>query len=124
MRRMSKAADRLAEGDLGPALRGDRFGAHANQGKDTYGDRFSRPAAKFAECFHRIDRNDSFSRDHAIIRLILRGPRENIAWRTALTPVTLLKDFVALQAKLCEGRADQSMLNIPSARSSTFLKQP
>ena len=71
MRRMSKAADRLAEGDLGPALRGDRFGAHANQGKDTYGDRFSGPGTKLVGCFHR---SDSFSRDRAVIRDCLRGP--------------------------------------------------
>src|SRR6266496_4581310 len=101
MRRMSKAADRLAEGDLGPALRGDGLGAHANQGKDTYRDRFPGPATKFVGCFHRIDRNDSFSRDRAVIRLLL-GPREKIA---PPSPVSLLKKFVTLQAKL--SRANQ-----------------
>jgi hypothetical protein len=34
----------------------------------------------------------------------VRGPREKIAWRTALTPVTLLKEFVALQAKLAKAQ--------------------
>src|SRR5437588_12050994 len=75
MRRMSKAADRLAEGDLGPVLRGDRFGAYANQGKDTHGECFSGPATEFVGCFHRIDRSDSFFRDRAVIQLKLRGLR-------------------------------------------------
>ena len=99
MRRMSKAADRLAEGDLGPALRGDRLGAHANHGQDTYGDRFPGPATKLVGCLHRIESQ----------RFLLSRPCShptNIAWsaredRVANRPHTfiLLKDFVPLQAK-------------------------
>jgi hypothetical protein len=54
------------------------------------------------DVFIGSDRSDFFCRDHAFIQLILRGPREKIAWPTSLTPVILLKDFVTLQAKLCE----------------------
>jgi hypothetical protein len=116
---MTKAADRLGEGDLGPALRSARFCAHANQGQDTYGDRFSGTAPKVVRSFHSFDRSDSFTRPCCHLTNIASSARED---RPTVTPVILLKDFVPLQAKLSESRSDQRILIIPERNASIFSR--